>query len=110
MTSPAALAGVLEELACCGVDAPRMGLPGRLRLEDGVNVVQGGVHGRGEGDEVVEGPVVATVGRALIAARPFREAIRRAISGNYCRCTGYHAIVDAIQTAARENLQQGEEA
>lgn len=41
---------------------------------------------------------------------PSREAIRRAISGNYCRCTGYHAIVDAIQTAARENLQQGEEA
>ncbi len=25
-----------------------------------------------------------------------REAIREFISGNYCRCTGYHAIVDAI--------------
>lgn len=25
-----------------------------------------------------------------------REAIRDFISGNYCRCTGYHAIVDAI--------------
>jgi aerobic carbon-monoxide dehydrogenase small subunit len=32
---------------------------------------------------------------------PSREAIRRAISGNYCRCTGYHAIVDAIETVAR---------
>jgi carbon-monoxide dehydrogenase small subunit len=25
-----------------------------------------------------------------------REEIRTHISGNYCRCTGYHAIVDAI--------------
>ncbi|MGA0593651.1 (2Fe-2S)-binding protein [Enterovirga sp. CN4-39] len=31
---------------------------------------------------------------------PSREAIREAISGNYCRCTGYHAIVDAIATTA----------
>jgi carbon-monoxide dehydrogenase small subunit len=25
-----------------------------------------------------------------------REEVREWISGNYCRCTGYHAIVDAI--------------
>jgi aerobic-type carbon monoxide dehydrogenase small subunit (CoxS/CutS family) len=25
-----------------------------------------------------------------------REQIREWISGNYCRCTGYHAIVDAV--------------
>ena len=25
-----------------------------------------------------------------------REQVREWISGNYCRCTGYHAIVDAI--------------
>jgi carbon-monoxide dehydrogenase small subunit len=25
-----------------------------------------------------------------------REAVRAWISGNYCRCTGYHAIVDAV--------------
>ena len=31
---------------------------------------------------------------------PSREAIRVALSGNYCRCTGYHAIVDAVETAA----------
>ena len=30
---------------------------------------------------------------------PDRAQIRAAISGNYCRCTGYHAIVDAIETA-----------
>ncbi len=25
-----------------------------------------------------------------------REQVRAGISGNYCRCTGYHAIVDAV--------------
>jgi carbon-monoxide dehydrogenase small subunit len=32
---------------------------------------------------------------------PSREAIREQISGNYCRCTGYQAIVDAIESVAR---------
>jgi carbon-monoxide dehydrogenase small subunit len=32
---------------------------------------------------------------------PSRDEIREHISGNYCRCTGYHAIVDAIETTAR---------
>ncbi len=31
---------------------------------------------------------------------PSREKIREQISGNYCRCTGYHAIVDAIEAVA----------
>jgi len=30
-----------------------------------------------------------------------REAIRAFISGNYCRCTGYQAIVDAIESVLR---------
>jgi carbon-monoxide dehydrogenase small subunit len=33
-------------------------------------------------------------------AVPSRDAIREHISGNYCRCTGYHAIVDAIESVA----------
>ncbi|MDP2330512.1 MAG: (2Fe-2S)-binding protein [Reyranella sp.] len=38
----------------------------------------------------------------LLAAnpKPTRAEIREALSGNYCRCTGYHAIVDAVETAA----------
>jgi carbon-monoxide dehydrogenase small subunit len=32
---------------------------------------------------------------------PSREAIRAHLSGNYCRCTGYHAIVDAVEAVAR---------
>jgi aerobic carbon-monoxide dehydrogenase small subunit len=30
-------------------------------------------------------------------AKPSREQIRAHISGNYCRCTGYQSIVDAIE-------------
>lgn len=37
---------------------------------------------------------------------PDRETIRDAISGNYCRCTGYHAIVDAIGNAAAALREQ----
>jgi len=32
---------------------------------------------------------------------PTREEIRKHMSGNYCRCTGYHSIVDAIEAACR---------
>ncbi|MCZ7658145.1 MAG: (2Fe-2S)-binding protein [Xanthobacteraceae bacterium] len=32
-------------------------------------------------------------------ASPSRDEVRHAISGNYCRCTGYEAIVDAIVAA-----------
>ena len=40
---------------------------------------------------------------ALLTAQPDadRAASRNFISGNYCRCTGYQAIVDAIETVAR---------
>ena len=31
---------------------------------------------------------------------PSRDAIREHLSGNYCRCTGYHAIVDAVEAVA----------
>ena len=35
-----------------------------------------------------------------------REAIRRALSGNLCRCTGYVKIVDAIYMVAKE-IEEG---
>ena len=31
---------------------------------------------------------------------PTRAEIREALSGNLCRCTGYHTIVDAVEEAA----------
>ncbi|MDT2019730.1 2Fe-2S iron-sulfur cluster-binding protein [Methylocella sp. CPCC 101449] len=44
--------------------------------------------------------VLATAAELLNGEKPTREEIRDALSGNYCRCTGYHAIVDAIETVA----------
>jgi len=34
-------------------------------------------------------------------AEPDREQIREHLSGNYCRCTGYQAIVDAVEATAK---------
>ena len=33
---------------------------------------------------------------------PSRDAIREHLSGNYCRCTGYQAIVDAVESVAKQ--------
>jgi carbon-monoxide dehydrogenase small subunit len=48
-------------------------------------------------------PAMLLTAQDLLAngATPSREAIREHISGNYCRCTGYHAIVDAIESVAQ---------
>lgn len=42
--------------------------------------------------------------REFLAANPdpTEEEIREALSGNICRCTGYHFIVDAVIQAAAE--------
>ena len=37
---------------------------------------------------------------------PDREQIREHLSGNYCRCTGYQAIVDAVEATARARNNQ----
>ena len=47
------------------------------------------------------GMLVTAHGLLMREAMPSREEIRDALSGNYCRCTGYEAIVDAIETVAR---------
>src|ERR1044071_5064161 len=37
---------------------------------------------------------------------PSRERIREHLSGNYCRCTGYHAIVDAVESVAQSRAKR----
>jgi carbon-monoxide dehydrogenase small subunit len=35
-----------------------------------------------------------------------KEEIRRHISGNYCRCTGYQSIVEAIYEVAENGVSK----
>ena len=37
---------------------------------------------------------------------PSRDDIRAHLSGNYCRCTGYEAIVDAVEQVARARMEK----
>jgi carbon-monoxide dehydrogenase small subunit len=39
---------------------------------------------------------------------PSRDMIREHLSGNYCRCTGYQAIVDAIESVAQMRARKAE--
>lgn len=53
--------------------------------------------------------MLLTAQELLESGRPVtRESIRDQISGNYCRCTGYQAIVDAVEevAAARMGVEQ----
>ena len=36
-----------------------------------------------------------------------REKIRSHLSGNFCRCTGYHAIVDDVETTINKRQEEG---
>ncbi len=40
---------------------------------------------------------------------PTRVEIRKGLSGNLCRCTGYVKIVDAVEAAARKMISGREE-
>jgi aerobic-type carbon monoxide dehydrogenase small subunit (CoxS/CutS family) len=48
--------------------------------------------------------------KELVETRPLatRAEVRDWISGNYCRCTGYHAIVDAICDVLRQRQEGGQ--
>jgi carbon-monoxide dehydrogenase small subunit len=38
---------------------------------------------------------------------PGRAEIREHLSGNYCRCTGYEAIIDAVESVAQARAGKG---
>ena len=47
------------------------------------------------------GMLMAAAELLRLNPRPARAEIRAYLAGNYCRCTGYHAIVDAVEAVAR---------
>ena len=52
------------------------------------------------------GMLVAAQDLLIHDAEPDRERIREHLSGNYCRCTGYQAIVDAIESIAQMRAEK----
>jgi len=53
-------------------------------------------------------PGMLLAAQQLLAAGgvPSREQIRVHLSGNYCRCTGYQAIVDAVEAVAQQRAEE----
>jgi len=54
-------------------------------------------------------PGILMAAQALLRdePNPSRERIREFLAGNYCRCTGYQAIVDAIEVVAKARASRG---
>ncbi|MBV8839245.1 MAG: (2Fe-2S)-binding protein [Alphaproteobacteria bacterium] len=52
-------------------------------------------------------PAMLLTAQDLLAqsGTPSRAQIREYISGNYCRCTGYQAIVDAVEAVAQSRAK-----
>lgn len=54
------------------------------------------------------GMLMAAQDLVLQGRKISREEIRNHISGNYCRCTGYQAIVDAIEEVMQTEVAHGQ--
>jgi aerobic carbon-monoxide dehydrogenase small subunit len=52
-------------------------------------------------------PGILLTAQDLLSRRPDAgsDEIREALSGNYCRCTGYHAMVDAIRKTGESRMR-----
>jgi carbon-monoxide dehydrogenase small subunit len=50
------------------------------------------------------GMLMAAQDLLRLSPEPGREQIREHLSGNYCRCTGYQAIVDAVEATAQARM------
>lgn len=55
------------------------------------------------------GMMIASISLLKENPDPSEEEIREALEGNYCRCTGYENIIKAVQQAAGQTSQSGEE-
>ena len=53
------------------------------------------------------GMIMSAVNLLNDTPKPSEREIREGIAGNFCRCTGYQHIVNAIQSAAQKERRQG---
>lgn len=54
------------------------------------------------------GMVMSTKALLMENPNPMEEEIKHALSGNFCRCTGYHGILKAVKIAAEMVREQKE--
>ena len=84
---------------------------GEVSTIEGLADADGGLHPLQEGfwemhglqcGFCTPGMIMASVDLLKNNPNPSEEEIRKGLSGNFCRCTGYHNIVKAVQYAAEK--------
>ena len=84
---------------------------GEVSTIEGLADADGGLHPLQEGfwemhglqcGFCTPGMIMASVDLLKKNPNPSDEEIRKGLSGNFCRCTGYHNIVKAVQYAAEK--------
>lgn len=87
----------------CQVDGHAVTTVEGLAREGVLNALQAAFLETGGAQCGICTPGMLMAGEAFIAsgAAPEEDAIREAIAGNLCRCTGYTKIIDAIALAAK---------
>jgi len=77
-------------------------VPGAMASADDLDILQAAFLQTGGAQCGICTPGMLMAGHAFLAsgAAPTEDAIREAIAGNLCRCTGYTKIVEAIALAA----------
>ena len=84
---------------------------GEVSTIEGLADADGGLHPLQEGfwemhglqcGFCTPGMIMASVDLLQKNPNPSEEEIRKGLSGNFCRCTGYHNIVKAVQYAAEK--------
>ncbi|PZR61579.1 MAG: 4-hydroxybenzoyl-CoA reductase subunit gamma [Chloroflexi bacterium] len=93
----------------CQVDGRAVTTVEGLAREGVLNALQAAFLETGGAQCGICTPGMLMAGEAFIAsgAAPEEDAIREAIAGNLCRCTGYTKIIDAIALAAERRRVPG---
>jgi aerobic-type carbon monoxide dehydrogenase small subunit (CoxS/CutS family) len=87
----------------CQVDGSEVTTVEGLAAGDDLNMLQAAFLETGGAQCGICTPGMLMAGEAFLAsgAEPTEDAVREAIAGNLCRCTGYTKIIDAIVLAAQ---------
>jgi carbon-monoxide dehydrogenase small subunit len=90
----------------CQVEGTSVDTVEGLAHEGALNALQAAFLETGGAQCGICTPGMLMAGEAFLASgeAPKEEAIRRAIAGNLCRCTGYSKIIEAIALAADRRM------